>query len=551
MSEVTTSTLAKSPGGLQRVVDRALAALLKLPPASGGYTVTEDIAVGMRDGTSLLADHYAPTGPARGTILVRSPYGRDQMQTALYARPYAARGYHVVLARCRGTFGSGGTWEPMVHEVDDAADTVTWLRRQPWFEGRFATLGASYLGFTQWALLQDPPPELAAVIVQVGPHDFARAAYPGGAFALNDMLGWGEVVAHQEEYGLVRGAVRAATVSKRIDGPLRDLPVADSGARLLGATGQWYRQWVAARDLSSGHWPKMRLADSLDRVGVPVLIHTGWQDIFFQQAMEQYHHLTARGVDVALTVGPWEHLDIEGKAAPQLMAESLDWLSAHLAGTTSRRSTPVKVFVTGADRWENHPVWPPATTERLFHLQLDGKLGDRRAASPASVSFTYDPAQPTPSVGGRLMFSHGGYQDDTPLTRRDDVWTFTGPALDSPLEIAGTPLVQLAHSSDNPHADVFVRVSDVDPKGKARNVTEGFLRLDPTAPSDLVHLQLDAVAHHFRPGHRIRLIVAGGSHPRFERNLGTGADPATSTELAVSRRTIDLTRSHLALPITS
>jgi len=59
------------------------------------------------------------------------------------------------------------------------------------------------------------------------------------------------------------------------------------------------------------------------------------------------------------------------------------------------------------------------------------------------------------------------------------------------------------------------------------------------------------VAHQFRPGHRIRLIVAGGSHPRFERNLGTGADPATSTELAVSRRTIDLTRSHLTLPITS
>ena len=389
------------------------------------------------------------------------------------------------------------------------------------------------------------------MIVQVGPHDFARAAYPGGAFALNDMLGWGEVVAHQEEYGLLRGAMRAATVSKRIDGPLRDLPVAESGARLLGAHGQWYRQWVSTRDLSSGHWPKMRLADSLDRVDVPVLIHTGWQDIFFQQAMEQYHHLTTRGVDVALTVGPWEHLDIEGKAAPQLMAESLDWLAAHLAGTTSRRTTPVKVFVTGADRWENHPVWPPETTERLFHLQLDGQLGDHRAASPASVSFTYDPAQPTPSVGGRLMFTHGGYQDDTPLTRRDDVWTFTGPPLDSPLEIAGTPLVQLAHSSDNPHADLFVRVSDVDPKGKARNVTEGFLRLDPTAPGDLVHLELDAVAHHFRPGHRIRLIVAGGSHPRFERNLGTGADPATSTELAVSRRTIDLTRSHLALPITS
>ena len=551
MSEVTTTTLTKNVNRLQRLGDRVLAALLKLPPASGGYTVTEDIPVVVRDGTTLFVDHYAPTGPARGTILVRSPYGRNQMQTAIYARPYAARGYHVVLARCRGTFGSGGTWEPMVHEVDDAADTVDWLRKQSWFGGRFATLGASYLGFTQWALLQDPPPELAAVIIQVGPHDFAGAAYQGGAFALNDMLGWGEIVAHQEDYGLLRGAVRAATVAQRIDGALRSLPVAESGAQLLGNHGAWFRQWVSTRDLNSGHWPKMRLAESLDRVHVPVLIHTGWQDIFFQQAMEQYHHLRARGVEVAMTVGPWGHLDIEAKATPKLMAESLNWLSVHLEGAESRRSAPVKVFVTGANRWEDHPVWPPETTEHLLYPLLDGELGDRRIESPASVSFTYDPADPTPSVGGRLMFTHGGYKDDTPLTLRDDVWTFTGPVLTSPLEIAGTPVVQLAQHTDNPHADVFVRVSDVDPKGKSHNVTEGFIRLDPTVPVELVHLELDAVAHRFSPGHRIRLIVAGGSHPRFERNLGTGADPATSTELAVSRRTIDLTRSYLMLPITS
>ncbi|WP_433710206.1 CocE/NonD family hydrolase [Nocardia sp. CA-084685] len=549
MSEIRTST--RVPSLVQRGLDRAAAALLKLPSADSGYTVTADIPVETRDGTTLLVDHYAPTGAALGTILVRSPYGRNQMQTALYTRPYAARGYHVVLARCRGTFGSGGAWEPMINEIDDGADTVAWLRRQPWFGGRFATLGVSYLGFTQWALLQDPPPELVTAIVQVGPHDFARAAYNGGAFTLNDMLGWWDAVAHQEEMGLLRGAIYLSGMSKRIEGPLRTLPVVECGRDLLGEKGDWFRKWISERDLTAGHWPKTRLADSLDRVQVPVLIHTGWQDIFFQQSLEQYQHLRQRGVDVAMTVGPWEHLDIEGKAAPMLMAENFDWLATHFGGTAVRRSAPVKVFVTGAEEWRDDSAWPPETMPETLYPQPGGTLGDQVCKSPALTSFTYDPTDPTPSIGGRLMSSLGGYKDDSELARRQDTLAFTGPALAHAVEIAGTPVVQLAHGSDNPHADIFVRLSDIDPEGRSTNVSEGFVRLDPAANGTDVRLDLDAVAHRFAAGHRISLVIAGGSYPRWERNLGTGADPAHSTETAPSNRTIDLTRSQLVLPVVS
>lgn len=550
MPEITTPD-TRRPSRLQRGLDRAVGAILKLPPASSGYTVTEDIPVEMRDGTKLLVDHYAPTGTALGTILVRSPYGRNQMQTALYARPYAARGYHVVLARCRGTFGSGGEFDPMVNEIDDGADTVAWLRRQPWFEGRFATLGGSYLGFTQWALLQDPPPELVTAIIQVGPHDFARTVYQGGAFTLNDILGWGDAVAHQEDLGLIRGAMYIVNTSKRIDEPLRSLPVVECGAEVLGGKGEWFREWVSHRDLTSGHWSKMRLGDSLDRVNVPVLIHTGWQDIFLQQAIEQYAHLQERELDVAMTVGPWGHMDIEGKAASMLLAENFDWLSAHFTGSTPQRSAPVKVYVTGADKWQDHTVWPPASTPKTLHLQPEDVLGGEPSIPPASASFTYDPDDPTPSIGGRLMFSHGGYQDDGALALRGDTLVFTGPPLQASLEIAGVPVVHLAHSSDNPHADVFVRMSDVDPKGRSTNVSEGFVRLAPAKSSGDVNLELDAIAHRFAAGHRIRIVIAGGSHPRWERNLGTGADPATSTETAPSKRTVDLTRSRVVLPVVS
>jgi putative CocE/NonD family hydrolase len=115
-----------------------------------------------------------------GTILVRGPYGRGFPFSFIYAQIYAARGYHVLLQSVRGTFGSGGTFVPMVHEVDDAADTVVWLREQPWFTGTFGTIGLSYLGYTQWALLSDPPPELVAAVISVGPHDFHTSSWGTG-----------------------------------------------------------------------------------------------------------------------------------------------------------------------------------------------------------------------------------------------------------------------------------------------------------------------------------------------------------------------------------
>ena len=150
----------------RRYAGRAISRLLGLPPQKTSYTVRHGLRVPMRDGVELVADHYAPdTGPdseAAGTLLVRGPYGRRFPFSAVFAQVYASRGYHVVLQSVRGTFGSGGEFTPMVHEIADGADTVAWLREQPWFTGSFATVGLSYLGFTQWALLTDPPPEMKA-----------------------------------------------------------------------------------------------------------------------------------------------------------------------------------------------------------------------------------------------------------------------------------------------------------------------------------------------------------------------------------------------------
>jgi putative CocE/NonD family hydrolase len=298
----------------------------------------------------------------------------------------------------------------------------------------------------------------------------------------------------------------------------------------------------------------MRLHEALDRVQVPVLLLSGWQDLFLEQTLDQYAHLRGRGVDVALTVGPWTHVEMLSKAGPIVTGDSLDWLAEHLAGTgTRRRPAPVHLFVTGAGEWRDLPAWPPAAGERVLHLHPGGALGPGQPpAGVAPATFSYDPADPTPTIGGRLLSPEGGYRDDTKLAARADVLTFDGPPLDEPMEVIGVPVVELTHASDNPHADLFVRLAEVDAKGRSRNVTEVFRRLDPAAGDGVVRLELDACAHRFAAGARLRLLVAGGSHPHYARNLGTGEDPATGTAMKPSHRTIALAggASRLVLPVT-
>ena len=115
----------------------------------------------------------------------------------------------------------------------------------------------------------------------------------------------------------------------------------------------------------------------------------------------------------------------------------------------------------------------------------------------------------------------------------------------------GNPVVELVHRTDNPYADLFVRLCEVRENGRSVNVSDGFQRLEPDQASGTIPIRLEALAHRFTPGTRVRLQVSGGAHPRFARNLGTDEDPATGRNLAPSRRTIchgDGGLSRLLLP---
>ncbi len=408
----------------------------------------------MRDGVELQADLYQTTSEPVGTLLVRGPYGRSFPLAFPMARVFAARGYHCLFVSSRGTFGSGGQFDPMRTEADDGQDVVAWMVRQPWFTGTFATLGGSYLGFTQWALMSDPPAELATAVVSIGPHDFSQHAWGTGAFKL-DFLGWSHQIVHQEDSGPLLGALRTATNARRVRHALDELPLVATAETFLDGKAPWYPEWVTRPDLKDPFWAPMQQGIALDRVQVPVLLIGGWQDIFADQTLYQYHHLHDRGVDVGMTIGPWSHLGA-ARALSVMTRETLDWLEEHLARRAGRRRpTPVRIFVTGADEWRDLPGWPPVTAPRCLYLHPDLSLSpDPPNDDRPPSSFTFDPADPTPTIGGPLL-SRKCYVEDTELAARADVLAFTSAPLDTAFELLGSPVVELAHRCDNPHADVF------------------------------------------------------------------------------------------------
>jgi len=536
-----------------RPADKGLARLLGLPAPSTDYTV-DRVQVPMRDGVRLVADHYAPHTPSpAGTVLVRGPYGRGFPFSLVYAKLYAARGYHVVLVSVRGTFGSGGVFEPMVNEATDGADTAAWLIEQPWFTGRFATIGVSYLGFTQWALLTDPPPELAAAVITAGPHDFAASSWGTGAFTVNDFLGWCDMVAHQEDPVRIRVALRQVQARRTVPTAAATLPLADGARSLLGADAPMFESWVDHADTTDPFWDALRVPEALDRVGVPVLLLGGWQDLFIRQTLQQYRHLRDRDVDVALTVGPWTHTQLLTKGLAISARESLDWLDTHLGGATaSRRPSRVNIHVTGRG-WRHLPDWPPATTERALYLRPGRYLGESAPTEMKTVPparFRYDPADPTPTIGGPLLSAEGGYRDDSRLASRGDVLAFTTATLTEDLCVYGAPVVELTHAADTPHVDLFVRVSEVDDRGRSTNVCDGYRRLDSAQTrARAVRLELDGIAHRFRAGSRIRLLIAGSWFPRYTRNLGVGEPVLTGTGSKPATHTVRYGRSRLLLPV--
>jgi putative CocE/NonD family hydrolase len=510
-------------------------------PRSSALKITRNLRVSMPDGVRLATDHYRPAGIQRGpVVLVRTPYGKHTPLGAAYGHAFARRGLQVVVQDVRGTFGSHDSddFTPFVNETKDGLAALAWLRRQPWCDGRVAMAGASYLGYTQWAIAPYADPKLSAIGLGITASNFRPTFYPGNSVALQLALAWSSGIGTQEARLPLRDRL---TFRRRVTEAMSTLPAARADLAAIGRHVQFLTSVLEHAEPTDSYWDLLDHGTDLAGLGTPASFVAGWYDIFLARQLQDFVDLQRAGVPSRITVGPWWHGQLS--SMPTMFRDQVDWLAGHLLDDKAMLQRPaVRIFLQKADRWLDFDRWPVPATELVLYPDIDRRLRREIPTGEGIRAFRYDPSDPTPLVGGAPLNIPGGQRDNRRVEARDDVLVYDGEPLTEDVDVIGSGSAQVFVRTEHPDADVFVRVCDVDPRGRSLNVVEGIRRLRPDdqAADDLgtrtAQVELWPTAYRFHRGHRIRVQISGGGFPNYIRNHQTG-EPIISASHSVPGRT--------------
>ncbi len=545
--------------------------------ADDTVVVEKNVAARMRDGVLLRADVYRPSAAGTHPALVqRTPYSKNDEDSPERFKRLAARGYVIVVQDTRGRYMSDGVARPH-DEAEDGFDTLAWVSGLPYVDGEIGMWGGSYLATTQLLAATLQPPSLVALFSSSSYNSRYDMVFQGGAFYLNDGLGW-----NLGQAADVRRRVFTPDVDR--DGPLGmtpeqakafrerwlwHVPLKTMDALELKRFAPGYDELLAHPSYDD-YWKTFDIEARHDRFTVPAFHLTGWYDTLLNGTLRNYVGLRARAANEnarrsqRLIVGPWTHArpslsstkvgDVDfgpqaGLDSQELMARWFDhWLKGGDASIL--QGAPVRIFVMGENRWRDEQEWPlvrAKATEYFLQsggsantLDGDGRLSTTAPRDQRADRFVYDPWDPVPT--GAL----GGYSripaDQRPIERRRDVLVYTTEPLAADLEVTGPITLKLWIASSARDTDFTGKVVDVFPDGTARALTDGILRtryresrttpkmLTPNQPVELT-IDLGATSNLFRAGHRIRLEVSSSNFPRFDRNPNTGGVFGEDAEL--------------------
>jgi len=554
-----------------------------------------NVRVPMRDGVELSTDLYLPE--AKGpfpVILARTPY--DNTGHALKGKAYARRGYAFVAQDCRGRYDSDGEFYPWHQEADDGYDTLEWIGRQRWCNGRAGMIGGSYVGLVQWLAAIRGSRFLKCIVPRVCTSNFFDSPnYSGGAFQLALNMLWGLTMT---------GRSRAPV--EHLDWPtlFRTLPLIRAD-EAVGCRLKFWRDWVR-HSRYDDYWAQVDVEDKYHLIQVPALIMGGWYDLYSKQTFVNFAGMRQRGgtrqarEGTRLIVGAWPHPlsastkagDVDFGLDSQAPLEEMElqyvdyWLRGRKgwkrdlpAPSEARQAgeAPMRIFIMGANRWRGEHEWPLARTQWTpFYLHSrghantldgDGWLSPDPPGDEPADRFLYDPRDPVPTIGGNNccrpdIVPYGPY-DQRPAERRRDVLVFSTPPLDRDLEVTGPIIVKLFASSSAPDTDFTAKLVDVLPDGYAMNLCDGiiraryrqsFTRAALLHPGVVYEFTIDCwvTGNLFKKGHRIRLDISSSNFPRFDRNPNTGHPLGLDALLRPARQTVFHNRryaSHVLLPV--
>lgn len=521
-----------------------LAQVLKRLPEG---TRHQFVMMRLRDGVKLATDVFLPpegNGPWP-TVLLRTQYSRwdGRGMNAMKGTPCA-----LVLQNIRGRYGSegAGTYEAINFTVDvnDGSDTLNWIAKQKWSNGKVGMWGPSGHGIAAINAMWSLNPHLTVVDVNVT-CDNAYLYF-----------------------------------------------VYSNGAR------RFLYSWLGQRNLNTGRdeWPRPTavaydpetyfsfIREKAPKVKTFYRINAGWFDVFSEAALDHFAVLAPYGRTYA-QMGPGGHGkiggDLEFKARNQFPREAMklarglkeclagptpepskSCLAYYLMGDTKDKSAPGNVWMT-TDKW---PVDHKAVS---YYMQADGGLTLKGPTDrQASLSYDYDPKNPLPTLGGNYDVSDPkrlqiGPLDQRPQAGRKDVLRFKSAPLTEPVGITGKVWAELHISSDRPDTMFVGRLVDIYPDGYEAIIREsailarywqGWSKPAPIEKGGVYKLSMDmwSTALVFGKGHRIAIYISSSSEPSYEVHPNTYDPVASIAEARVAHNTVHLSAGHasrLILPV--
>ncbi len=442
-------------------------------------------------------------------------------------------GYAVVYQDCRGRYRSDGRFTKYLSEAEDGFDTLAWLVRQPWCNGRIGTFGLSYAAHTQAALGCLDPPGLAAQFLDCGgfSNAYRSGIRHGGAFDLKQATwAYNNALADAKDPA-VKAALRRRTsrrgsrVCRGVRAIRRSVPRPNTRTT-CSSNGR-----TASSTISGSSRGSMRKAITTDtpmcrscisRAGTTPMRAPRWRIIV---------GLSKRGrAPSRLILGPWTHGDrslsyagdvdfgpaapVDGNLAEDFFALRRAWFDRWVKGVANGVEAEPRGArlcdgrrIGAAQRRGPARSWRVLAQCRRLAVAADPmdpvlparrpqpRPGEAGSAAPP-LAFRFDPRDPVPTIGGALSSGEpvmrGGAYDQRegphvfgarapyrPLCERPDVLSFATPPLERDIEVTGPVTVRLWIASDGPDTDFTAKLIDVYPPsadypdGFAMNLTEG------------------------------------------------------------------------------
>jgi putative CocE/NonD family hydrolase len=487
-------------------------------------SIIEHTLIPLKDGTELAARIWLPDDAEHSpvpAILEYLPYrkrdGTNERDSMTHAY-LAGHGYAGVRVDIRGSGESGGLLfdEYTKQEQDDALEVIAWLAAQPWCSGAVGMMGISWGGFNALQVAARRPPALKAIVTLCSTDDRYRddVHYMGGTL-LTAGLGWASffftAMCHPPDPALVGDRWRSMWLQRLANVPL------------------FLETWLE-HQRRDAYWRQGSVCEDYEAIQCPVYAVGGWTDGYTNAIPRLLERLTVPRKGL---IGPWAHAYPHfAFPGPQIgfLQEMLRWWDYWLKGIdTGVMDEPMlRAWMTESvepatfheelpGRWIAEQSWPPMMSVPLRLFLTDDGL------RPAGVLETPKPVSTPQTVGkdAGQWCPFGRGSDQAGDQREDDARSlvFETTPLDATMEMLGAPIVTLDLASDEPIANLVVRLCDVHASGASLRVSYGVLNLthrnghETPAPLEAGHryqvrIQLNDAGSVFPVGHKIRLAVS-------------------------------------------